>query len=67
MRIGIVGTGSMGHAHAPSWQYLKESGAELVGVVANRVGSAAAFASKYGIKAYTSYEALLKDVDIVDL
>jgi myo-inositol 2-dehydrogenase / D-chiro-inositol 1-dehydrogenase len=67
MRIGIIGTGSMGHAHAPSWQYLKEIGAELVGVVANRAGTAEAFAEKYGIKAYTSYEALLQDVDIVDL
>jgi myo-inositol 2-dehydrogenase / D-chiro-inositol 1-dehydrogenase len=67
MRVGLVGTGSMGNAHIPSWQHLKDRGAELVGVVANRAGSAEAFAKNYNIKAYPSYEALLKDVDIVDL
>ena len=67
MRIGLVGTGSMGHAHAPSWKLLQSTGAEPVGVIANRTESTQAFAQQYGIQAYDSYEALLNDVDIVDL
>ena len=50
MRIGIVGAGSMGHAHAPSWQYLQNIGAELVGVVTSRPESAQAFAQQYDLK-----------------
>lgn len=67
MRIGLVGTGSMGQAHAPAWQQLQEIGAELVGVVANRQSSAAAFAEQYGIQAYTSLDELIADVDILDI
>ena len=67
MKIGIVGAGSMGHAHAPSWKMLKGMGAELVGVVTNRPESAQSFAKEYGIKAYTSIDALIADVDILDI
>lgn len=67
MRIGLVGTGSMGHAHAPSWKLLHTIGAELVGGVSNGKESTEAFAKQYGIRAYDSYEALIEDVDIVDL
>lgn len=67
MRIGIVGAGSMGEAHTPAWQALAGRGAELVGILANRPGSAETFATRYGIQAYPSYEALLADVDIVDI
>jgi len=67
MKIGIVGAGSMGHAHAPSWKLLQKMGAELVGVVTNRPESAQAFAKEYGIKPYTSLDALIADVDILDI
>lgn len=67
MKIGLVGTGSMGHAHAPSWKLLQTIGAELVGVVSNTQESTEAFAKQYGIRAYDSLETLIKDVDIVDL
>lgn len=67
MRIGIIGAGSMGDVHAPAWQALAHCGAELVGVLTNNLGSAAAFASRFGLQAYTNYDALLADVDIVDL
>jgi myo-inositol 2-dehydrogenase / D-chiro-inositol 1-dehydrogenase len=67
MRIGIVGAGSMGHAHAPSWKLLHNMGAELVGVVTNRLESAQAFASEYGLKPYPSVDALIADVDILDI
>lgn len=67
MRIGMVGTGSMGHAHVPAWQHLRAIGAELVGVTANRAGSAEAFAEQYGIQAFGSFAELIEAVDIVDL
>ncbi len=67
MRIGLVGTGSMGHAHAPSWKILKPIGADLVGVVSNRRESTEAFAQQYGIQAYDSLEDLIADVDILDI
>ncbi|MEL6309569.1 MAG: Gfo/Idh/MocA family oxidoreductase [Chloroflexota bacterium] len=67
MRIGLVGTGSMGHAHAPSWKLLKNIGAELVGVVSNRSESTQAFAEQYDIRAYDTLDALIADVDILDI
>jgi predicted dehydrogenase len=67
MRIGIVGAGSMGNAHAPAWNRLSHLGAELVGVTARHQDTAKALSNHYGIRLYDSYEALLADVDIVDI
>lgn len=67
MRIGIVGAGSMGHAHAPAWKLLHDIGAELVGIVTNRPESAQAFANEYDLKPYPSVDALIADVDILDI
>jgi len=67
MRIGIVGAGLMGDTHAPAWKRLTEQGAELIGVHAAHVDSAQALATQYGIKTYSSYEALLDAVDVIDL
>jgi predicted dehydrogenase len=67
MRIGIVGAGSMGYAHAPAWKMIAPMGAELVGVTARHKDTANALAKQYGIQVCDSYEALLADVDIVDI
>lgn len=67
MKIGIIGAGSMGHAHAPSWQYLKDQGAELVGVLTSRPESAQAFANTYNLQAFSSLDELIDAVDIVDI
>jgi predicted dehydrogenase len=67
MRVGIVGAGSMGNAHAPAWKHLANKGAELVGIHAARADSAQKLASQYGVKTYSSYDDLLADVDIVDI
>jgi myo-inositol 2-dehydrogenase/D-chiro-inositol 1-dehydrogenase len=67
MRIGLIGAGTMSHAHTPGWQLLSEIGAELVGVVSKDTDSTAAFANQYGIKAYDAVDALISDVDIVDI
>src|SRR5690606_22825712 len=59
--------GSMGTVHAPAWKSLADKGAELVGIHSARGDSAEALAAQYGIKTYPTYEALLADVDIIDL
>ncbi len=64
MKIGLVGIGSMGHAHASAWRGL---GADLVGVTARSDDSAAEFAEQFGVSAYDTFEELLEVVDIVDL
>ncbi|MEO8396145.1 MAG: Gfo/Idh/MocA family oxidoreductase [Chloroflexota bacterium] len=67
MRVGIVGAGSMGDAHAPAWKNLAKLGAELVGIQSAHHANANALAKQYDLKAYPSYDELLADVDIVDI
>lgn len=64
MRVGIVGAGFMGYAHAPGW---RESGAEVVGVLATDQARAQDLAASLGGRAFTDYAALLKEVDIIDI
>lgn len=66
LRIGIVGAGSMGQAHAPAWQKLAAQGAVLAGIHSAR-GTAETLARAHGVQTYASYEELLSDVDVVDL
>lgn len=64
MRIGLVGTGSMGYVHAGGW---RKAGAKLVGIVSQSSETAARLADEYGATVFDSYEELLTAVDIVDL
>jgi predicted dehydrogenase len=64
MRVGIVGVGFMGSTHAAGWA---ETGADLVGCVAETVDEARPLAEQCGIKIYRDLAALLKDVDVVDI
>jgi myo-inositol 2-dehydrogenase / D-chiro-inositol 1-dehydrogenase len=64
MKIGIIGAGSMGSVHAAGWV---AAGAEVVGIVSAGGASAAALAARCGARAYASLEALLPDVDVIDL
>jgi predicted dehydrogenase len=64
MRVGIVGTGFMGRAHAAGWA---ETPVEISGFVSKAADSAAELAEKYRSKVYDSLEALLADVDVVDI
>jgi predicted dehydrogenase len=57
----------MGHAHTPAWQHLGDIGAELVGVLSNRQEATEAFAKEYDIKPYSSLDALVADIDILDI
>src|SRR5262249_16866508 len=68
MKVGIVGAGSMGTAHAAAWTALRSVGAELVGIIANRSdGSADPLATQYGLHVYDRFEDLLAEVDVIDL
>lgn len=64
MRVGIIGAGSMGTAHARGWA---KTDAEVVGVADIKVPKAEALASKYGWRAFDSMDAILPEVDVVDL
>jgi predicted dehydrogenase len=64
MRVGIVGAGAMGMRHAAAWP---ATPAEVVGVVAKTPDLARPLAECYACRIYPSLEALLPDVDIVDV
>jgi myo-inositol 2-dehydrogenase/D-chiro-inositol 1-dehydrogenase len=64
MRVGIVGAGSMGSAHAAGWH---AAGADLVGIVSAGHASARQLAERYGSDAYRSHRELLGKVDVIDL
>lgn len=68
MRVGLVGAGSMGQAHAAGWKTLAGRGVEIVGVVANRPdGTGAKLGQQYGLKVYDRYEDLVADSDVMDI
>lgn len=64
MRIGIVGAGSMGQAHAAGWS---EAGADIVGIVSSNRDSSEALAKEHDSRAFSSYADLLAQVDVVGL
>lgn len=64
MRIGIIGTGGMGRTHAQSWQ---QTPATIAGFMSRSADRGEAMASEFGGKAYTSIEAMLPDVDVIDI
>jgi myo-inositol 2-dehydrogenase / D-chiro-inositol 1-dehydrogenase len=64
MRVGIVGAGTMGGVHAAGW---KSTDAELVGVMSKNQRAALELSQKYSTKVFDTYEALLKEVDIIDI
>ena len=64
MRVGIAGTGFMGATHAAGWQ---ETEATIAGCIASSPEHARPLADQYGVQVYPSYEALLADVDVVDI
>ncbi len=64
MRVGIVGTGSMGDVHAKAWQ---EAGVKLSGVISGQFEHAQAFAQKHDTQAFSSLQDLLELVDVLDI
>lgn len=59
MKFGIVGSGMIAAFHAQALAKIPQ--AQLAGVYSATPGHAAAFAQKYGCKAYPTREALLQD------
>jgi predicted dehydrogenase len=64
MRVGMVGTGSMGLTHAKAWQ---QAGIRLSGVISERLKQAQAFALEHDTQAFSSLAGLLEVVDVLDI
>ncbi|MFI5150240.1 MAG: Gfo/Idh/MocA family protein [Bacteroidia bacterium] len=65
LKIGVLGAGHLGRIHL---KLLKESDKfELTGFFDTSASTSAVIEKEMGIKAYTSYEALMADVDVVDI
>lgn len=64
MRVGIAGVGFMGSTHAAGWI---ETDATIAGFLAQAPAHAEALARQYGARVYPDYEAMLADVDVVDI
>lgn len=64
MRVGIVGVGAMGSTHAAAWS---KTSADLVGCVDTRQEEARTVASRFCTRSYSHLDALLQDVDVVDI
>ena len=64
MKVGIVGAGSMGMTHAAGWA---ETPAEIVGFAAETSREADGLAKRYNAKVYPSLDAMLSDVEVVDI
>src|SRR4051812_45235423 len=64
LRIGLAGTGFAGRFHFENFAY---TGAQVVGATSSRPESRDAFAAKRGIRAFASVEAMLPEIDILDI
>jgi predicted dehydrogenase len=64
MRVGIVGAGFMGTTHAAGWA---ETPAEIIGFTAETTQESGALAERYNAKVYPSLDAMLSDVDVIDI
>jgi predicted dehydrogenase len=64
MKVGIVGAGSMGTTHAAGWA---ETPAEIVGFSAETQQEASALAKRYHARIYPSLDAMLPDIDVLDI
>jgi predicted dehydrogenase len=64
LRIGIAGAGFAGRFHHKNLRGLP---AVTVGVTSVRAESRGAFASEFGVRAYDSVEAMLPDIDVLDI
>ncbi len=64
MKIGIAGTGFMGETHAAGWA---ETPATIAGFVGGTPAGARPLADRYKAKVYPHFEAMLADVDVVDI
>ncbi len=64
MRVGIIGTGTMGEIHATAW---RSTDAELVGCTSLHAAQRDDLAKRHNIRGFTDRAKLLDSVDIVDI
>jgi len=64
MKVGIVGVGFMGTTHAAGWA---DTPAQIVGFAAETQLEAGKLAEQYKTKVYPNIDAMLPDVDVVDI
>jgi predicted dehydrogenase len=64
MRVGIIGTGTMGEVHATAWCTI---GAQLTGCTSSNPTQAEVFGQRHKIRTFRNYDELLDSVDIVDI
>jgi len=67
IRIGIVGCGFAANFHYDSYQRVMGLAVRVVGVTSLTREHRERFASKYNIKAFSSIEEMLPEVDVIDL
>jgi predicted dehydrogenase len=64
MRLGLVGTGTMGEVHAAAWRAI---GAQLAGCTSSNPTQAEAFGWRHQVRTFPNYDELVNNVDIVDI
>ncbi len=64
MRIGIIGSGSMGQTHARGWS---NTPATITGIVSRHNKSATELSRLYGGRVFPDLASLLPEVDVVDI
>src|SRR5687767_2302638 len=64
MKVGIVGAGFMGTTHAAGWD---ETPATIAAFTAETQHEAGALAERYNAKVYASIDAMLPDIDVLDI
>ncbi len=65
LRVGVIGVGHLGNLHAKMYAQIETS--ELVGVYDVNAERAQSVAAEHGTRTYASVEALLHDVDAVNI
>ncbi len=67
IRVGLVGAGFAARFHLESLQRVYGVPVEVVGVTSRRAESRESFARNHGLRPYESLDAMLPDVDLVDI
>lgn len=67
LRVGIVGAGFAARFHLAAWRRVHGVKVLMTGVTARSAGKRAAFAQANGMRAFDSLEAMLPEVDVVDI
>ncbi len=65
VKIGVVGVGHLGQHHAR--KFLSIEGCELIGIYDKNPERAAEISQKLAVKSFQTYEALLNEIDAIDI